>query len=180
MCSPFPEFQPAALLPSVWSAGWNSGNGLHKLQEEVGGPLRGGPSGARLLDGAGRAQPLPAPPVPPAFRARDDDFVLVPLHHIFGSDDLSMHTPGIAERAPQPYIAVNREDAERLELEEGDWLELWLPWLDVRAGFRLAPSLPTGVAGVPVGLAGMPYVPLPGHGRLTRIQAPPSQTGGPS
>jgi len=175
-----PAESPAALLPSVWSAGWNSGNGLHKLQEEVGGPLRGGPSGARLLDGAGRAQPLPAPPVPPAFRARDDDFVLVPLHHIFGSDDLSMHTPGIAERAPQPYIAVNREDAERLELEAGDWLELWMPWLDVRAGFRLAPSLPTGVAGVPVGLAGMPYVPLPGHGRLTRIQAPPSQTGGAS
>ena len=175
-----PAEAPAALLPRVWSAGWNSGNGLHKLQEEVNGPLRGGPSGMRLLDGAGLAQPLPAPPVPPAFRARDDDFVLVPLHHIFGSDDLSMHTPGIAERAPQPYIAVNREDAERLELEEGDWLELWMPWLDVRAGFRLAPSLPTGVAGVPVGLAGMPYVPLPGHGRLTRIPAPPSQTGGSS
>jgi len=26
----------------------------------------------------------------------------------------------------------------------------------------------------------MPYVPLPGHGRLTRIQAPPPQPGGPS
>jgi NADH-quinone oxidoreductase subunit G len=175
-----PGQTPAALLPRVWSAGWNSVNGLHKLQEEVGGPLRGGPVGTRLLDGAGRAQPLPAPPVPPAFRARDDDFVLVPLHHIFGSDDLSMHTPGIAERAPQPYIAVNREDAARLELAAGDWLELWMPWLDVRAGFRLVPSLPTGVAGVPVGLAGMPYVPLPGHGRLTRLPAPPSLTGEPS
>ena len=175
-----PGQTPAALLPRVWSAGWNSASGLHKLQEEVGGPLRGGPVGIRLLDGAGRAQPLPAPLVPPAFRARDEDFVLVPLHHIFGSEDLSMHTPGIAERAPQPYIAVNREDAARLELDEGDWLELWMPWLDVRVPFRLVPSLPTGVAGVPVGLAGMPYVPLPGHGRLTRIPAPLPQPGGPS
>ncbi|MCX6371566.1 MAG: NADH-quinone oxidoreductase subunit NuoG [Actinobacteria bacterium] len=169
-----PGESPAALQPRVWSAGWNSGNGLHKLQEEVGGPLRGGPTGVRLLDGRGRARPLPAPPAPPAFLARDDDFVLVPLHHIFGSDDLSMHTPGIAERAPQPYIAVNREDAQRLELTEGDRLELWMPWLDVRVPFRLEPSLPTGVAGVPVGLAGMPYVPLPGHGRLTRIPASPA------
>jgi NADH-quinone oxidoreductase subunit G len=175
-----PGESPAALLPRVWSAGWNSGSGLHKLQEEVGGPLRGGPSGARLLDGPGRAEPLPAPPVPPAFRARDDDFVLVPLHHIFGSDDLSMHTPGVAARAPQPYIAVNREDAARLELDAGDWLELWMPWLDVRVPFRFDPSLPNGVAGVPVGLAAMPYVPLPGHGRLTRIPAPPLRTEGSS
>ncbi len=35
-----PAESPAALLPRVWSAGWNSGNGLHKLQEEVGGPLK--------------------------------------------------------------------------------------------------------------------------------------------
>jgi NADH-quinone oxidoreductase subunit G len=91
-----------------------------------------------------------------------------------------MYTPGVAERAPQPYIAVNREDAARLELDEGDWLELWMPWLDVRAPFRLEPSLPSGVAGVPVGLAGMPYVPLPGHGRLTRVPGAPSASGGPS
>ena len=49
-----PTRRRRALLPRVWSPGWNSGNGLHKLQEEVSGPLRGGPSGVRLLDGAGR------------------------------------------------------------------------------------------------------------------------------
>ena len=51
---------PAPLLARVWSPGWNSGNGLHKLQEEVMGPLRGGPSGVRLLDGA--HAPPAAPP----------------------------------------------------------------------------------------------------------------------
>jgi len=167
-----PEQSPAALVPRVWAPGWNSGNGLHKLQEEVGGPLRGGPAGA-LLRPAGHAGAPPPPVVPPAFAPRADEFVLVAVHHIFGSDDLSMHALGVAERAPQPYLGLNETDAARLELHEGDWLELWLPWLDWRARFALMPSLATGTAAVPTGLAGTPYVSLPARGRLTRVEAAP-------
>ncbi|HZL64473.1 MAG TPA: NADH-quinone oxidoreductase subunit NuoG [Thermoleophilia bacterium] len=187
-----PDQSPAALLPRTWSPGWDSASGLHKLQEEVNGPLRNGPVGARLLDrgfaggvGAGRltgsasaagaAAGLPAPAVPAAFAARPDEFLLLPLHHIYGSDDRSMYTPGVLERTPTPYIALCPADAERLELAAGDWLELWQPWMDVRAPFRLLPSLPEGVAGVPAGLPGMPFLSLPGRGRLTRCDAPPSQ-----
>jgi anaerobic selenocysteine-containing dehydrogenase len=66
-------------------------------------------------------------------------------------------------------------DADRLGLADGDWLQLWQPWMDVRAPFRLQPSLPEGVAGVPAGLPGMPFISLPGRGRLTRCDAPPAQ-----
>ena len=31
-----------------------------------------------------------------------------------------MYTPGIAERAPAPFIGLNEEDAERLAVREGD------------------------------------------------------------
>ena len=192
-----PSHTPAALFTRYWSAGWNSTSGLHKLQEEVNGPLRGGPVGTRLLDrgssfgapaagltggaATGRAaarEPRPAagspfttPKAPPAFRARARDWLLVPLHHIFGSDDLSMYTPGIAELAPKPYIALNAADAERLGLIAGDQVNLWLPWLDLSAPWRLVPSLPSGVAGLPVGLPGMPFVALPARGRLSRAGA---------
>ncbi len=77
-----PYETPAPLLTRVWSPGWNSGNGLHKLQEEVMGPLRGGSSGVRLLDGAHGAprrdgapapapacRPEPAGPAAPSSRA---------------------------------------------------------------------------------------------------------------
>ena len=40
--------------------------------------------------------------------------------------------------------------------------------MDVRAPFRLLASLPEGVAGVPVGLPGMPYLSLPGAGHQVR------------
>ena len=84
-----------------------------------------------------------------------------------------MYTPGVAERAPQPYVGLNEADAIRLDLHEGDWVELWLPWLDWRARFALIPSLVSGTAAVPVGLAGTPYISLPARRRLTRLEEAP-------
>jgi hypothetical protein len=45
---------------------------------------------------------------------------------------------------------------------------LWLPWLDLRAGYRAMPSLRAGVAALPAGLPGMPFVALPAWARLAR------------
>jgi NADH-quinone oxidoreductase subunit G len=81
-----------------------------------------------------------------------------------------MYTPGIRQQAPAPFIGLNEEDAERLEVRDGDLLELWLPWMDMRAPFALVPSLVTGTAGVPVGLPGLPYISLPARARLTRAE----------
>ena len=169
-----PGEAPAALLPRVWSPGWNSWNGLHKLQEEVDGPLKNGPVGARLLDDVDDPLPLADAPVPQRSTARPDEFLLVAVHHIFGSDDLSMYAPGVAERAPEPYIGVNDADAARLGLAAGDWIALWLPWLDARARYRPMPSLPDGVAALPLGLPGTPSISLPARRRLSRIAAPPT------
>ena len=168
-----PSEAPAALLPRVWSPGWNSGNGLHKLQEEVGSPLRDGPVGARLLDAPSDAAPLAEAPVPARFTAREEEFLVVAAHHIFGSDDLSMYAPGVAERAPEPYIGVNDADAARLGLGDGDLIALWLPWLDVRLRYRPMPSLADGVAVLPLGLPGTPVISLPARRRLKRVAAPP-------
>ena len=38
--------------------------------------------------------------IPPAFVPHEGEWLLVPLHHIYGSEPLSGHTPGVAERAP--------------------------------------------------------------------------------
>jgi NADH-quinone oxidoreductase subunit G len=166
-----PADAPAALVSRYWAPGWNSTSGLHKLQEEVNGPLRGGPVGVRLLDGAAAVGgPAAHVPVPPAFERRGE-WLLVPVHHIFGSDDLSMFTPGIAERAPRPYIGLNPDDAAELSLRAGDDVALWLPWLDHQLSWRPMPSLPAGVAGLPVGVPGVPFVALPARCRLTRAEA---------
>ncbi len=88
---------------------------------------------------------------------REFAFTLVPLYHIFGSEELSVHSPGIAELSPQPYVALCGSDAARLQVTEGDQVDVPFGTHTQRLPVRLSPALPEGVAGVPVGLPGMPY-----------------------
>jgi NADH-quinone oxidoreductase subunit G len=165
-----PPQSPDALRARAWWPGWNSGNGLHKFGEELEavGPAR--PSGVRLLDAVPPGGELPPAVAPARFAPRDGEFVLVALHLIYGSEQLSMYTPGIAGRAPSPFIGLNAHDAERLEVREGEWVQLWLPWMDARLRCALVPSLVPGTAGVPVGLPGVPFISLPGRARLARAE----------
>jgi NADH-quinone oxidoreductase subunit G len=141
-----PAQPPAALVPFFWSPGWNSIQAVNKFQEEIAGPLRDGPAGVRLIEPDG--QP-PAPfDAPPAFHRREGELLVVPLHHVFGSEELSAAAPAIAQLAPQTYVALNPEDAARA----GDELTLFGLRLPVKA----APELPRGVAGVPANLASLP------------------------
>ena len=160
--------------PKTRSPGWNSVSGLHKLQEEAGGQLRDVPPGVRLIAAGSEPPTWPAVAVPKRAATAGDRWQIVPASHIFGSDDLSMHAPGVAQRAPELYLALNDADAARLEVSEGDWLMAWLPWLDIRAPFRRLPSLPDGIAAMPVGLAESPYVALPHSARLQRLEGAPT------
>lgn len=148
---------PPSLISEFWSPGWNSVQSVNKFQIEVGGPLRGGSPGLRLVEPANDARPASFDGIPAAFAARDGELLLVPLHHIFGSEELSALAPGIAELAPRPYLALHPADAAALGAAEGD--ELTLADADGAGGERLAvryvPSLPRGVAGIPAGLPGL-------------------------
>ena len=105
---------PAALISRYWAPGWNSVQALNKFQEEVGGPLRGGDPGQRLIEPAAAPNRAYFEDVPSAFRPAPEKWLLVPMYHMFGSEPLSMLTPGIARLAPSPYLALNPEDVERL------------------------------------------------------------------
>ena len=165
-----PSQSPDELRARTWWPGWNSNNGLHKFGEELEAlgparPYRRPPAGRRP------AGPRAAAVVAPArFAPQDGDVVLVAMHLIYGSEPLSMYTPGVAERAPEPFIGLNEEDAERLEVREGEWLQLWLPWMDARLRLRARPLARPGTAGVPVGLPGVPCISLPARARLARLE----------
>jgi NADH-quinone oxidoreductase subunit G len=166
-----PQDSPEALRTRAWWPGWNSSNGLHKFGEELEALGPAAPSGVRLLDGA-PGHELPPFTAPARFTPKDGDFVLVALHAIYGSEQLSMYSPGVRERAPEPFVALNAGDAERLDAREGDLMELWLPWMDARARLRVAPSLVSGTAGLPFGLPGLPYISLPARVRLSKVAEP--------
>ena len=156
-----PVKPPAPLIPFFWSPGWNSIQATHTYQKEVGGPLRGGDAGVRMIE--------PAPPdgqpyfseVPTAFQPRDDEWLLLPMYHFIGSDELSLEARGLAELATAPHIAVNSA-----ELAENREVELSCGSGTFRLPVRLRSDIPRGVVCVSAGLG----ITVPAWGRIARLQ----------
>jgi len=159
---------PSPLITRYWSPGWNSVQALNKFQSEVGGPLRGGDPGRRLIEPAQVEKPSYFDAAPEAFRPRSDEWLVAPLYHAFGSEELSVLSAGIAERAPQPYLALNPDDAIAIQAPEGEEAEVVLNGAVYRLPVRFHPALPRGVAGLPVGLSELPWADLPGWGIVSR------------
>ena len=77
-----PDQPPSALLPFFWTPGWNSIQAVNKFQAEIGGPLRQGDPGVRVIerDGAGFGF---FEQLPPPFETRKDEWLVVPhLSHL--------------------------------------------------------------------------------------------------
>jgi NADH-quinone oxidoreductase subunit G len=164
----YPGVPPAALTPFFWAPGWNSVQGLNKFQEEVGGPMRKGPGGHRLIEGDQEAATSFFSVVPPKYVHREGKVALVPLYHIFGSERLSMQAPWIRELAPESYVALNRKEAEARSLKEGDRVEVRINGTRFSAPLRIIDSLPPGVAGIPAGHEGLGFVDIPGWADLAK------------
>jgi NADH-quinone oxidoreductase subunit G len=161
---------PPPLITRFWSPGWNSVQALNKFQSEVGGPLRGGDPGRRLIEPAQIGKPSYFNDAPRAFQPSDREWLVAPLYHIFGSEELSALSEGVAERAPQPYLALNPDDAIAVRARDGEEIELVLDGAVYRLPVRFHPALPQGVAGLPVGLSELPWAALPGRGRIDLLR----------
>jgi len=140
---------PAALVPYIWSPGWNSVQATNKYQSEVVSPLHGEDAGVRLIEPENDGGVGYFRSVPPAFAARTSQWLLVPTYHIFGSEELSVLAPAVASRAPVPQVTLNPDDAARLGVGAGDEVMVAGSSLAV----RLSPTLPKGLAGVPPAFA---------------------------
>ena len=157
---------PPSLMSRFWAPGWNSVQALNKFQSEVGGPLHGGDPGSRLIEPAKTDKVSYFDEVPPALGLGSDEWLIVPIHHIFGSEELSIFSAPIAELSPEPYLALNPEDGARLELHEEEEVELAFGGVVLRLAGFFVTGLPRGVAGLPVGLPGVGHIELPAIGRI--------------
>lgn len=162
---------PAGLIPRYWAPAWNSVQALNKFQAEVGGPLSGGDPGRRLIEPVETGGAKVSSSIPAAFEPRSGQWRLVPLYHIFGSGELSVHSPGIAELAPAPYLALNPEDAAALGAAEGSQVALRRDEGALPLPVRIDPTLPAGLVGYPVGLRDLPLVDPPTWVEITMEEA---------
>ncbi|HEY1075152.1 MAG TPA: NADH-quinone oxidoreductase subunit NuoG [Fontimonas sp.] len=142
---------PPAEIPIFWAPKWNSNQAVNKFQAEIGGPLKGGDPGVRLL----------APKASPAYYDRaagqqGEGLQQVWLYELFGSDELSVRGPAIAGRVPAPYVVLNPETAKKLGFSAGNVLRLDSSGQSWQAQLRVSDSLPADLIGVPRGVPGVP------------------------
>jgi NADH-quinone oxidoreductase subunit G len=158
---------PASLIPFFWAPGWNSGQSLHKFQNETGDSLRGGNPGVRILEphgGDGTIRPLDT--IPGAFVRVPDRWLVVPRQHIFGSEELSAKAPAIMERSELPSLSLNADDAKILGMENGAEIEISFDSGRYRLPIIVTPELPSGVAAMSFGFSGVDFHVLPDWAKL--------------
>ncbi len=142
---------PSPLIPQVWAPGWNSTHAWNKYQEEVGGPLRDSLPGLRVI-GPTRDQPLHwFTEVPRAFQPDHRRWLVLPLAQLFGSDELSVRSPSIAERIPSPRLALHPSDFSKLRLDEERVMTLSVEGNSVPVALTHDPSIPIGTVGLFLG-----------------------------
>ncbi|HZP89116.1 MAG TPA: NADH-quinone oxidoreductase subunit NuoG [Burkholderiales bacterium] len=168
---------PAPLVTHFWAPSWNSCQAVNKFQSEIPGPLRGGPAGVRLFEPAAAVQADYFSDVPAPFQPRPDAWLLLPRQLVFGSDELSMLAPAVAERAGQPALQLNADDAKRLGLGKGDAVHLRTRCGDYRFPVEVDARVAPGTVAVPVGLPEMPWLGLPDWGQLQVVSQSEREDG---
>lgn len=161
------EQPPSALIPFFWTPGWNSIQAVNKFQTEIAAALEGGDPGVRLIEPSGEKGEYFGG-APAEFHRRPGEWYVIPIHHIYGSEELSNFAPAVGELAPKPYLALNQADARELNVNPGDFVEVRMGGSSSRLAAEILPDLPAGLAGIPVGLAEAPVVNLPAWAKIAK------------
>ncbi|WP_420939547.1 NADH-quinone oxidoreductase subunit NuoG [Aeromonas veronii] len=152
--------QPLPQVPFAWAPGWNSPSAWNKFQDEVGGKLRAGDPGRRLLEATnpqaegkellGWFTTIPAP-----FKAAEA-LQVVNYAQLFGGEELSARSPVIQAQMNEPELVLNPLDAQRLALHGGSQVSFSWGGSHWQLRLRLSEQLSAGLVGLPLGVNGLP------------------------
>ncbi|WP_313741367.1 NADH-quinone oxidoreductase subunit NuoG [Pseudomonas sp.] len=147
--------EPRQQVPFAWSPGWNSPQAWNKFQDEVGGHLRAGDPGVRLIESHGDGLTW-FNTIPGAYNPARGTWTAVPLFHLFGSEENSSRAAPVQSRIPEAYVALAKSEADRLGVNEGALLSLSVGGVALRLPLRIHEALGAGLVALPKGLAGIP------------------------
>ncbi|MBV7554437.1 NADH-quinone oxidoreductase subunit NuoG [Pseudomonas sp. PDM28] len=147
--------EPRQQVPFAWSPGWNSPQAWNKFQDEVGGHIRAGDPGTRLIESTGDSLNWFAS-VPRAFNPASGTWQVVPFFHLFGSEENSSKAAPVQERIPAAYVALAKSEADRLGVNDGAMLSLNVAGQTLRLPLRINAELGAGLVALPAGIAGIP------------------------
>ena len=167
----FRGLPPSSMIPFFWSPGWNSVQSTNKYQDEVGGSLKGGDPGVRLVSHNDQKQfeyfKFIREPVERSMRK----FEVVPLYFIFGSEELSAKGEAVSKRIPPLHAVLSVKDASRLQIAAGDRISVVLSERQQQLTVRLSATLPDGLIGVPFGLDDLPYFDVPSTTEVLHVHS---------
>ena len=147
--------EPRQQVPFAWSPGWNSPQAWNKFQDEVGGHIRAGDPGTRLIESTGDSLNWFAS-APRAFNPAPGTWQVVPFFHLLGSEETSAKAAPVQERIPAPYVALAKSEADRLGVNDGALLSFNVAGQTLRLPLRINEELGAGLVALPAGIAGIP------------------------
>lgn len=134
-------------VPFAWAPGWNSPQAWNKFTDEIGGHLRGGDPGVRLID---RVPGQGCYSQPAGQTGGIDQLRSLVLPRLFGGEETSTRTGPIQQRMETPHVTLSQHDADRLGLHSGD--NVVLVEGGVTASVLEQDDWPSGWVGIPAGL----------------------------
>ncbi|HET7117182.1 MAG TPA: NADH-quinone oxidoreductase subunit NuoG [Hanamia sp.] len=148
----YPGKPQPAVIPFIWSPGWNSAQAINKYQVEMAGPLKGGDPGIRLFELSENNGSTYFENIPNVFSAKEGEWTVLPLYHIFGSEELSAQSPAVKTRVPAPYVALNINDAAKAGINDGEPVAILFNDQQLQFPVNLKTGIAEGIIGLPKGL----------------------------
>ena len=164
------EKPPSSLVPFYWTPGWNSVQALYiNYLEEPDASLKGGDPGIRLIESVTKGDSNFFEWKDQNADAEKDEFQIVPVYQIFGSDELSSFSPSVMQKIKEPFVLMNQEDAAKIPVADGDYIQVEISDIKIRVKVKTGDTPVQGWAGLSVNLTLMPFVRLPGRGKFHKL-----------
>ncbi len=143
--------RPRQQVPFAWAPGWNSPQAWNKFTDEVGGHLRGGDPGVRLLPlvsgsyGYHNDLPVDTPLATGVWQ-------LAVLPRLFGGEETSSRSEPIRQRPAPASLSLSATDAQTLGAADGDTLTVTAAGVSVSLPVAIIMNWPAALVGLPSGL----------------------------
>lgn len=163
------ENPPSSLVPFYWTPGWNSVQAMNNYLDEPDASMKGGDPGVRLFDQGEGDENTYFKTVTPFMEINKNEWLIIPVYQIFGSDELSSVGPSVLQRIQEPFVLINQNDADLIHVNNGDYVQLDILKSKLKLKVKIGNSLTQGIAGLSVNLPGMPFIDLPGTGKIHKL-----------
>lgn len=164
-----PENPPSSLVPFYWMPGWNSVQAMYNYLDEPGGSMKGGDPGVRLFESSIEGNHIYFKHKAQITVVQKDEWLIVPVYQIFGSDELSSVSPSILQRIHEPFVLMNQKDADIITVKDGDYVQVEILKIKLKVKVKIGKSIVQGLAGLSVYLPGMPFIDIPGRGKFHKL-----------